>query len=739
MYLSVCLCVAVTGVIHARAVLVGGRELPFEAFRSTSRLDLFDLTINSWLKHHDIEGAISSRIGHSVVTVGDNVYAFGGELLASWEALEHPISHLNDIHELSFVDNVLHCRALSTAAPSHDPAAAGDTDASAVPCERAWHASASVKYGSSDTEGRSGAVLVLGGKDSRGKLLADVWLLVLKRSHGGDDPAAAVDDNKASCGVVTPRWIQISPTGNSPLPLAHHRAVPIGGGDQVAVIGGIAPSRVMLESVFVLDLVGNAWSTVSLSLGPSPSISASSRDLLAPDPHAAPSMTARCCFSALSLVLPMEEPPTDNVVLFSEEIPLEAMNEKHEQLARDIILIFGGFSLASPALPTTSCVLLDIANSFVRELRIPNAGVQSYMGHACVSSADRKSLYVFGGVDPHSNLFLDTTSALHFWRPQPLADGLEDDAANANANPIKTKRFDNGDVYVGDMDLSVAAAPLRHGRGKCTYANGDEYDGDWERDQRCGQGTMTFSNGDMYAGQWADDQYHGYGILQRRVVGTKQQQRVEITHDGLWSGGDKAGSGTTTYSDGSQLVAVWHSGGLVRDGRLENFDDGNGVCHYVGQVAADGLPDGQGRSEHATGESYSGQWRSGKRCGHGVATLADGTTYTGDWRNGKRNGFGACEYARTRDVYKGKWVGGVRCGRGVCTYANGSAYDGEWDGDKCHGLGRFTFAGSSSFYEGSWQENRFCGDGALVLNDGGGDAESVASASSPSTWSLRAG
>ncbi|TYZ66860.1 hypothetical protein PybrP1_012738 [[Pythium] brassicae (nom. inval.)] len=741
------------------AVLVGGRELPFETFRSSSRLDLFDLTSNSWLKNHDVDGAFPSRVGHTVVTVGDNAYAFGGEQLGLWaeteplrSATEHSFACSNDVHELSFADSVLHCRAICTPAPSHDPA--GDLDAHLAPCDRAWHASAAVTHTSGSEPGtKSDAVLVLGGKDSSGKLLADVWLLALSlRSHAGGPVVDSGDNNKAS-SAIAPHWIQISPTGSSPLPLAYHSAVAIGDAAQVVVIGGIGPSGAILESVFVLDLVGNAWSTLSFSPSPSPPISASSTNLLAPEPHLAPALTAKCCFTAVSLVLPIESSASGfgNVVLFNDDTPIDAAaDEQHAQFARDTIFIFGGFSAASPALPTTSYVLLDVASSSMCELSIPNAGLQSYSGHACTASADRKSVYVFGGIDPRSNRFLETTSALHFWRPQPLGDGLGDGGDDTNA--VKTKRFDNGDVYVGEMmALSVAGGAARHGRGKCTYASGDEYDGEWECDQRCGHGALTSSSGDVYVGQWEADQYHGYGILERRHGAgdaAEQPSRVEVKHDGHWACGDKVGSGTTTYSDGSQLVAKWHSGGLVRDGRLDHFDDGNSVCRYVGQVTADGLPDGQGASEHVSGESYNGQWRAGKRCGHGVATLLDGTTYTGEWRSGKRNGFGSCEFARSRDVYTGKWVGGVRCGRGVCAYANGSAYDGEWRDDKCHGHGRFTFAGGDArtFYEGSWQENRFCGDGALVLNEGGGEGEEPAeaatrtlSSSSSSSRSLRSG
>lgn len=716
-------------------MLVGGRELPFEAFSDTSRLDLFDLNTNKWLQSYDIDGSFVSRIGHSVVTVHDRVFAFGGERITSdveivpvagalspdWNVL------FNDVHELSFSDNVLRCRELNfSATTTHDPPS-GDSATTAVshPCERAWHASARAKYSPAEDKPSDDAVLVLGGKDASGRILADVWLLVLeKASPQPEDPGSHDHSKSPPLGAFAPRWIQLSPKGNSPLPLAYHSAVTLNEGSQVIVLGGkqAAGAGPMLKSVFVLDLLTNTWSTLSLS--PSSPLEDSK------------ALTARCCFTALSLVLPMEE-PNEKIVQFTDEIPLEAIDEKRAQLGHEVIFIYGGFSELSPALSTTSCVLLDVANGSIRELSTPNVGFTSYMGHASVSTCDGQSMYLFGGVDPRTNQFINTTTALHFWRPQLIIDGLIDDD-DASANPIKTKSYDNGDVYVGEMALAVspqqstASSSCRHGLGKCTYANGDEYDGAWEHDQRCGQGTMTYANGDVYVGEWRDDQRHGYGIRQLAVSSSSNnsRQRVEVKHEGHWHNDEKCGGGTTTYLDGSQLVATWENGGVAQHGRIASFDDGNGLCSYTGQLSAhSGLPEGEGTSEHADSrETYSGQWHLGRRSGHGFATLLDGTTYTGDWKNGKRNGFGTCTYARTRDVYTGKWVGGVRCGRGVCTYANGSAYDGEWRDDKCHGHGRFTFAGNSAsksaFYEGSWCEHKFCGDGALVLNMDDGDAGS---------------
>ncbi|KAF1322631.1 Radial spoke head protein, partial [Globisporangium splendens] len=253
-----------------------------------------------------------------------------------------------------------------------------------------------------------------------------------------------------------------------------------------------------------------------------------------------------------------------------------------------------------------------------------------------------------------------------------------------------------------------------HGHGKCTYQNGDVYDGEWIHDQRAGHGTMIYKNEDVYTSEWQDDLRHGAGIFQYRQEPPKQQH-VEVQHEGHWHMDHRCGPGTTSYTDGSQLVANWDEGGFVTSGKLENYDDNNGACSYEGEIS-NGIPHGEGSSEHHhSGETYTGHWHLGQRSGYGVATLRDGTTYRGDWKNGKRNGAGTCNYARTRDRYSGKWVGGVRCGRGTCTYANGCVYTGDWRDDKCHGHGTCTFA-DGMLYEGNWTDNTFGGDGAMAFS-----------------------
>lgn len=54
---------------------------------------------------------------------------------------------------------------------------------------------------------------------------------------------------------------------------------------------------------------------------------------------------------------------------------------------------------------------------------------------------------------------------------------------------------------------------MRHGNGKMTYKNGEEYNGGWKEDKRSGTGVMKWANGDSYEGGWLNGEFNGQGVL----------------------------------------------------------------------------------------------------------------------------------------------------------------------------------------------------------------------------------
>ena len=50
-----------------------------------------------------------------------------------------------------------------------------------------------------------------------------------------------------------------------------------------------------------------------------------------------------------------------------------------------------------------------------------------------------------------------------------------------------------------------------YGKGKYTFRNGDEYDGEWLFFMPHGEGIYKWADGDIYVGQWAEGTTHGKG------------------------------------------------------------------------------------------------------------------------------------------------------------------------------------------------------------------------------------
>ena len=53
---------------------------------------------------------------------------------------------------------------------------------------------------------------------------------------------------------------------------------------------------------------------------------------------------------------------------------------------------------------------------------------------------------------------------------------------------------------------------LMHGRGTMTWASGDRYEGDFEKDLYHGRGTFTWADGRRYEGEWEKNLRHGRGV-----------------------------------------------------------------------------------------------------------------------------------------------------------------------------------------------------------------------------------
>ena len=107
----------------------------------------------------------------------------------------------------------------------------------------------------------------------------------------------------------------------------------------------------------------------------------------------------------------------------------------------------------------------------------------------------------------------------------------------------------------------------------------------------------------------------------------------------------------------------------------------------------------------ANEDTYTGDWKDGKKNGQGTYTFANGDTYAGEWSGDKKNGQGIYTLA-TGDTYSGEWSGDEKNGHGTYTFANGDKYIGDWKDGKRNGQGTFIWPDGAK-YVGEWKDNKF--------------------------------
>ena len=147
----------------------------------------------------------------------------------------------------------------------------------------------------------------------------------------------------------------------------------------------------------------------------------------------------------------------------------------------------------------------------------------------------------------------------------------------------------------------------RHGKGKCTYADGRVYEGDFVDGKIHGKGKSTYANGNVYEGDFVDGKKHGIG---------KFTYSYGDVYEGDFVDGKIHGKGKYTYADGDVWEGDW----------------------------VDGKQHGKGKFISANGESYEGDWVDNKlvntRTSKGKKTYTDSSA--GEKKGGDKMGFIYC-------------------------------------------------------------------------------------------------
>ena len=155
---------------------------------------------------------------------------------------------------------------------------------------------------------------------------------------------------------------------------------------------------------------------------------------------------------------------------------------------------------------------------------------------------------------------------------------------------------------------------------------------------------------------------------------------------------------------------------------------------YVGEWKED-QPNGQGTMTdtfQAYNIKYIGEWKDGTPNGQGILTCLPGGTkytpewdtkeYTGEWKHGTlkikiENGNEAILNAEQCGIYEGEFKDDLAFGQGTQTFPDGSKYVGEWKEDQPNGQGTNTFANGDK-YVGEFKDGKWHGRGTYIEADG---------------------
>ena len=110
--------------------------------------------------------------------------------------------------------------------------------------------------------------------------------------------------------------------------------------------------------------------------------------------------------------------------------------------------------------------------------------------------------------------------------------------------------------------------------------------------------------------------------------------------------------------------------------------------HYEGERNDEDERHGLGKAYFPNGDTYEGNYDSGRRHGKGVYILknagGNGARFDGSYAWNLKHGYGEMLYPDGAK-YEGYWFEDCRQGNGKYTYVNEDEYDGEWLENLKHG------------------------------------------------------
>ncbi len=223
-------------------------------------------------------------------------------------------------------------------------------------------------------------------------------------------------------------------------------------------------------------------------------------------------------------------------------------------------------------------------------------------------------------------------------------------------NPVPTFAQLPGETLGTDEELIPVCQPnVGTGKVKCSYPNGDRYEGNFVNGKPQGRGVYISLQGNRYEGQFLAGQPHGQGIFIR-----SDDTRFEGIFD----------NGTLTGTPNKPGKIVFSTGEIYQ-GSFEVFS----VPGNPGRQSS--RPNGRGQFTFADGSLYQGEFFQGEILGQGILIRPDGTRCQGQFFNQKLDARVQCVFANG-NRYEGELRGGVPHGQGVLIAPNGQRTSGRF-------------------------------------------------------------
>jgi hypothetical protein len=240
---------------------------------------------------------------------------------------------------------------------------------------------------------------------------------------------------------------------------------------------------------------------------------------------------------------------------------------------------------------------------------------------------------------------------------------------------MKKEILDTGWLYEGELKDG-----LPHGKGIMDYPDGGQDIGEFKRLLLDGLGIKwnpKEDGGSIMVGEFERGKPHGIvmTILQdgSKYIGRGmhgelllEEDAVRVYPDGTMSFGKLSEDGGWHERKDDISTEVGNQQSLKNGHGSIIFDDGT---KFEGDFK--GLQfDGEGILTSPNGETYEGEFKSGKRCGKGTQKFSDGTKYVGNWKNDLFNGVGSLKYPDGIE-YFGEFEDGEKLGGGITMSGEG--------------------------------------------------------------------